>query len=160
MAKPVKPKERTRVSPSGAIITRSKTVDSKGTVTKRRSVTRRDRIDYGGLNAISIKSKVKQKFADGSTRKVKSFSSKESPFINENKWSRQTSAVKEKTAKKGLLNKAKSLVTRSNKSGKEISASQNIPSFEKKMNYNSAKKQVKKLQQAIKYDSDKRRYKE
>jgi hypothetical protein len=150
-----KPKEKTVVrtnpfSGNQRTITKSKSVDAQGTATKTRSVSRGAITDRAALS--TTKSKVKQKFANGTTRKVKSTSSVETDYSQpvRNRFKRQTTTSKEKISGKGVVNKLKSLARPSHKQGH--SSTSYGPDFyqEDKMNYGAAKKRTNQIVKDIK----------
>ena len=153
-----KPKEttRTRSMARGGTktVTKSKGVDAQGTTYKRRTVVK-EKDSYnpfgnptGGKNVVT-KDVVKQKFASGVTRKVKSLSSSASRKVGEETWNKQTTAQKTRIAGKGLLNKVKALAKPAQKTGHASSSFDGIIGREGKANYDRAKSIVKKVSKKI-----------
>lgn len=157
-----KPKETTRtrsmIGGGTKTVTKSKGVDAQGTMTKRRTVTKEKSslspyrfLDGGvesGKNSVT-KNVVKQKFASGATRKVKTLSSQESKKVDGDKFNRTTSATKTKVAGKGLLNKAKSLAKPAHKTGYSSSSYDGTVSHEGKKTYESAKNRIQGVSKKI-----------
>jgi hypothetical protein len=149
--KPLKQKTVVRFNPFSGderTVTKSKSVDSQGTVTKKRSVTREALTDRADLS--TTKSKVKEKFADGTTRKVKSLSSSTGDYRGPHRFKTEKTAVKEKTSGKGIVNKLKSLVKPSDK--KAYSSVDYNKKFERgnQTGYRSAKKTFRQVSRNIK----------
>jgi hypothetical protein len=125
------PKEtsRTRKTLGGGTktVTKSKSMDAAGTKIKTRTVSR-DVPSDAGVSSVK-KTTTKRKFASGQTskRKVESVDRKNSGFG-------KTTTVKEKVSGPGVANKAKGLVTKSDKYAYKGTGSE-----AKSMNYKSAK---------------------
>jgi hypothetical protein len=150
-----KPKEKTVVrtnpfSGNQRTITKSKSVDAQGTTTKTRSVSRGALTDRAALS--TTKSKVKQKFADGTTRKVKSTSSTETDYSqpSRNRFKRETTTSKERVSGKGVVNKLKSLARASHKQGHSSTSYGGEFFHEDKMGYGAAKKRTNRIVKNIK----------
>jgi hypothetical protein len=145
-----KPKEKkiVRTNPFSGnqkTITKSKTIDAQGTVTKKRTVTRGPVLtDWEKLS--SEKSKIKQKFASGVTRKVKTASSTENRYRQPGKdtFNREdrTTTQKEKISGPGLVNKVKSLAKPSHKQGRSSTSYGGKFYGESKISYGSAKRNI------------------
>lgn len=132
------PKVRTSRTLSGGkkTVTRSKYTDAAGTKIRTREVNKNVVSPTGAITGVS-KTTTKRKFANGSTSKQKTQSvEREGAGVN------KITSVKEKVSKKGILGKAKGLLSAANKYGYtgELSSA-------KSLNYRSAKgmqKAVKK----------------
>lgn len=156
-----KPKETTRtrsmIGGGTKTVTKSKGVDAQGTMTKRRTVTKSK--EYTGRlgetpgplgRKMSVtKDVVKQKFASGATRKVKTLSSKDSKKVDGGKYETTTSATKTKVAGPGILNKAKSLAKPAHKTGYKSSSYDGDVMPGEKKSYGSAKAHVEVLSKKI-----------
>jgi hypothetical protein len=150
-----KPKEKTvvRTNPFGGnqrTITKSKSVDAQGTATKTRSVTRKVLTDRTALS--STKSKIKAKYANGVTRKIKGTSSTETAYRqpSENKFKRKTTTSKERISGKGIVSKLKSLARPSHKQGHSSTSYGGEFFHEDKMGYGPAKKRTNQIVKDIK----------
>lgn len=150
-----KPKEKTIVrtnpfSGNQKTITKSKSVDAQGTVTKSRSVYRKA-LTEKGQDLSTKKEKVKQKFANGATRKVKSLSSSSTDIYRYGpKKQTSTTATKEKVVDKGLVNKLKGLAKPSQKTGYTRNLSGGYSYTANNLDYASAKKTVKRVNKNLK----------
>ena len=156
-----KPKNTTRtrsmIGGGTKTVTKSKGVDAQGTMTKRRTVTK-SKEHTGRLGEtpgrlgrkMSVtKDVIKQKYASGATRKVKTLSSQESKKVGGQKYERTISATKQKVVGPGILNKAKSLAKPAQKTGYHNSFYNGTLSYGGQKNYESAKARVQGLSKKI-----------